>query len=381
MDTTRHHAIIGCGRVAPNHVDGFRQVPGYAIRWACDRRAAVARQFATEHGIPRFTSRVDEVLADPSVTSISVCVDHAQHTELVSLGLAAGKHVLVEKPLALQVSDGSDLIARAERAGLVLSVVSQHRYDTLVLAVRDWMGQGLLGTLVQATVSLQSNRPDSYYTGSYWRGTWHGEGGSALMNQGYHCLDVVRWLCGELRTHSAAMSRAVRTGIETEDVLCGVLQGAAGLLVTLSVSTSSHVTWRTRIDIAGDRGAVQFDLDHPGTLHHWQGGPELEALARAERDRSHREEPPGIDYYGVSHRSQIADFCRSVRSGEPMMCGPAEALTTLGLISDLYRMGSQSEAWARTQRARDAVAGRPVGSDPRAVPSGDAEAGAQHQHR
>lgn len=335
-----NHAIVGCGRVAANHVDGFRMVPGWSVAAACDRESHVA-EFARSHAIPRAVRDVGELFGDARITSVTISVDHQQHAGLAERALLSGKHVLVEKPLCLDPEQGRSLVELAEHKKLVLSVVAQHRYDPVVLAVREWISKGLLGALVQVHVSLQANRPAEYYTGSYWRGKRAGEGGSALMNQGYHCLDAVRWLCGEL-TAVAAVSQATALAsvIETEDTLSGLLM-AGETPVLISVTVASSTQWRTRIEVVGQSGAVTFDLDHPGRLHHWTGSAELVALAEEESARNLSEEPPGISYYGISHRRQIADFCRCVVSGAPMLSSAADALGTLETIRDLYELAGE----------------------------------------
>ncbi|MFD6091122.1 Gfo/Idh/MocA family protein [Oerskovia sp. NPDC060338] len=332
-----NHAIIGCGRVAPNHASGFGRVDGWAVSVVCDTVAPRAEAFAAEHGIPRATSDINGILNDDNVTSVSVTVDHASHAGIVEAALRAGKHVLVEKPFGLDPAEARRLVDLARAQGLTLSVVSQHRYDSVVVAIKEWMTQGLLGETVFVSASLQARREGAYYMDSSWRGTQAGEGGSALMNQGYHCLDTVRWLCGDLTTR-AATARTVSLGgvIETEDTLCGMLTTEAGAAVLLSITVASSLEWRSRIEIAGTRGTVTFDLDHPGRLHHWYGSPELDALAEAENARSLTDEPVGISYYGISHQQQISDFCSNVSTGRPMLFDAGDSVGTLEAVVGLY---------------------------------------------
>ncbi|MGW1615822.1 Gfo/Idh/MocA family protein [Streptomyces sp. NPDC002285] len=333
------HAIIGCGRVAPNHVDGFRAVQAVQIRWACDRDAPTAAAFGRTHSIARTTTDVADVLADPDVDSVSVLVDHAQHSDIAAAALHAGKHVLVEKPVALNLRAARDLIALAERKNLVLSVVSQHRYDPLVRRVRQWVEDGLLGRLALCNVTLHSRRTEDYYADSYWRGTWGGEGGSALVNQGYHCIDVAQSLCGPFTVQGATRSSTRLTDvIETDETLGAVLTAPQGLVATLAVTVSSSDVWRSRICLVGEVGTVEFDLDHPNRLHRCTGNLALEregaSLAATAQETA---VPAGLDYYGISHRRQAADFCRSVRTGEQMLYPAGDAVGTLALIQDVYR--------------------------------------------
>jgi UDP-N-acetyl-2-amino-2-deoxyglucuronate dehydrogenase len=330
------HAIIGCGRVAPNHVDGFRALDGYEIAYACDRQLDRAQSFASEHRIPSASAHVGDVLGDSRLTSVSVVVDHAQHADLVERALMAGKHVLVEKPLALSVSDADRLIALSAARGRVLSVVSQHRFDPVVLAVRDWLAEGLLGQLLYVQVSLEAGREPAYYTESYWRGTWSGEGGSALINQGYHCLDVTQFLCGPLAVRAAvASTKVLKAVIATEETL-SALMTAGDVPVTLNVTVGSSTIWRTRLEFVGELGAVCFDIDHPGKVHRASGRPELLLRAEGLQQPAAQAPPAGTSYYGISHRQQIADFASAVREGTPLASPPASAAQMVRLLTDLY---------------------------------------------
>lgn len=328
------HAVIGCGRVAPNHADGVRAANG-TLLWACDNDPLAAKSFAADHDIPRWSADAAEVLAEPQVTTVSIAVDHAQHARLAEAALRAGKHVLVEKPLALSVAQATDLAELADRTGLVLSVVSQHRYDPLVVAVRRWQDDGLFGELVSARVALEANREPAYYADSYWRGTLAGEGGSALINQGYHCLDVTRMLVGDLRVRAAVTSSAVLgTVIETEDTLSALLL-AGSAPVSFDVTVAAATLWRTRIDLVGTAGAVTFDLDHPGTLHRATGRA-LEKAAAALPGTDTAQPVAGKSYYGMSHRRQIADFLAAAEGGSPMRTGPQDGVAMVSLLRALY---------------------------------------------
>jgi len=335
------HAIVGCGRIAPNHADGFGILPDVELRWACDRDETVAKAFAAKYGIPRFSADLDEVLADPELTSVTVSVDHAQHAAVAERALRAGKHVLVEKPFTTRVSDARAVVALAQQSGLVLSVISQHRYDAVVTAVRSWIDEGLLGTLTQASVVQESYRDRAYYS-DYWHGTREGEGGSALINQGYHSFDVLRLLCGDLTVTSAA-SGALALGdvMENEDTLAALLRGPNGLIATYAITVTGTVEWRTRIGITGTDGSVVIDIDQPGLLHFCAGSAEL--LARAETLRSQLtvEPPPGTSYYGIGHRKQIAEFCAAIVDGTPIRASATEGLATIELIDAIYTAAGQ----------------------------------------
>lgn len=131
--------------------------------------------------------------------------------------------------------------------------------------------------------------------------------------------------------------------IETEETLSALLT-ADGVPVTMNVTVASSVDWRTRIEVVGALGSVTFDLDHPGSLHHWSGSAELQRRVAAEQARTATTEAPGIDYYGISHRRQIADFAQSVRGGRPMLSTARDAIGTLDTVLGLYERSASAKA-------------------------------------
>jgi UDP-N-acetyl-2-amino-2-deoxyglucuronate dehydrogenase len=334
------HALIGCGRVAPNHLDGFRACQLSELRWACDRDPKVLEAFVGDHDVRCYTPDYREVLADSEVDSVSITVDHAQHARLTREALLAGKHVLVEKPLSLSLEEGLELVRLAEERHLILAVVSQHRYDPLVKQVKHMLDRGVLGPLVSIWANLQCRREPGYYSGSYWRGTWDGEGGSVLINQAYHYIDLMRWMGGPILQVSAMMNTIkLSEVIETEDTFCGLLYFANGALGSLSATTASEVFWRSRIDVIGTQGSLHFDIDHPDTLHFHQLSPAAEQilLPFLKSQKASYDLPPGKDYYGISHRHQIDEFVHAVAKGDQVTVNGFEALQTLDLVLKLYQ--------------------------------------------
>lgn len=351
----RRHGIIGCGRVADNHVDAVRMLGGaWSVAVACDVRVERAEKLAARHGIPEVSDCVDSVLGRPDLTSVSVLTDHASHPSLVEAALRAGKHVLVEKPLAFDTSLACDLVDLAQQCGLVLMTVSQHQYDPVVQHVRRWLSRGLLGDLVLVRGSLEAWRPADYYMSSDWHGTWQLEGGSALVNQGYHCLDVIRSLVGPLTVDLARGTTTQPGGaLETEVTLAALLQ-AAGIPVLFSATNGSSTRWRTRIEIVGADGTVEFDIDHPASLHRATGREALVAAAAAVSDAEVVRPAPGIDYYGISHRRQIADFARSVTHGVPSaVADPREGIAMVELLGKIYRAAGMPGPWAVGKEHQD----------------------------
>lgn len=338
-----NHAIIGCGRVAPNHATAVADSGVGRVVWACDRDPVALEAFAARYSIPRLSLDHSTVLNDPAVDSVSIAVDHAQHAPLARAALQAGKHVLVEKPTALSVAEGRELIELAARRRLLFATVAQHRFDPLFQEVKRLVTGGKLGPLVSLWATLVCGREPGYYRDSYWRGTWAGEGGSLFVNQAYHCIDLLIALGGQPAVISCK-TEILKLGdvLETEDAAVATLvfpNGALGLLACVSATTEF---WRSRFDIIGAEGSITFDIDHPAKLHHCvlPKGVDTSALETAAALIEPR--PPGLEYYGVSHNRQLADFLGAVREARPHALAPEAGLDTLKVISELYAAARRS---------------------------------------
>ncbi|MBN1283914.1 MAG: Gfo/Idh/MocA family oxidoreductase [Anaerolineae bacterium] len=343
--------IIGCGRVAPNHYSGFASTGATAVKWACDRDAAAARDFAAQFDIPRVTADAQEVFDDPAVSIVSIATDHRQHFPLALAAIRAGKHVLIEKPLVLEIEHAETLIAEARRRGVLVAGISQHRFDPQVGQVKRVIDAGALGKLLLVNARLLSGRAADYFAESYWRGLRLHEGGSALINQAYHVIDIVLWLAGPACKVQAFADRLVHGEVvETEDTLAAILQFKNGAVGNLSVTTGYLGTaWDSCVEVVGSAGRIVFDINFPHAIHRWEvPGAAFKPLTGAEINAA----APGMSYYGASHQAQIQDFVQAVQGRRALRFGPETALDTVRVILDIYESAcANGFAWGHVERA------------------------------
>jgi predicted dehydrogenase len=337
--------IIGCGVIAPSHVDSYRALEGVAVTAFCDRREDRLDRLRARYPELKVAAyrSVGEFLEGSGVDAVSVCTGHASHAAIVAEALLAGKHVICEKPLTTTRADLDRMLEMEREAPTVTACILQHRFDPVYRELKAILESGQLGTLINVSCQHQCERPAHYYTESDWRGKWASEGGSLLINQSIHFLDILQWLGGGVSGLKAFTANLCHPGvIETEDCASLALSFRAGALGSFIATSGSHRQWESAYQFIGSEGSV------------FLRNGKLESLSHREREReaslhnrlSGLVEPapvPGAKaYYGTSHPAQIRDFVDCIRSGRRPFVAFADAAEALGLILEAYAPGGSA---------------------------------------
>lgn len=227
-------AIIGAG-IGAKHLDGYRQLPDlFAVKVICDLDEQKAQALAGLDGSIAITSHFDGVLADPSIDLIDICLPPHLHFSAVKAALAAGKHVICEKPLVRCLADADALIEVADLAGKQVFPVFQYRYGSGFDQLRALMDAGLCGKAYAASLETHWDRDAAYYSVP-WRGSWAGESGGAVLGHAIHNHDLLSFVLGPVASLSAMVATRVNA-IEVEDCAAISLQMESGALATSSIS-------------------------------------------------------------------------------------------------------------------------------------------------
>lgn len=321
-NTPLRFALVGCGTIAPTHAQALAALePEGARLVACadivpERAAAFASQFGPA------VQDFDAILADPSIDAVTVCAPSGRHAELGERALRAGKHVVVEKPMEITLEDCDRLLAAQKESGKRLAVISQHRFDDASVLVKQALEEGALGRMVYAEARVPWFRTQEYYDSGDWRGTWALDGGGALMNQGVHTVDLLRWLCGPVETVYAQARTLAHQRIEVEDVVAATLTLANGAVATLSASTALYPGFPVRLAVHGTEGSaiIEGDMLHALTTKSGtqRGGQEAHAhavqvatggtKAATAQGASLTAASDPAAVWGEAHRAQLADF-------------------------------------------------------------------------
>jgi len=345
-------AIIGCGVIGPTHAACYRKLPDVRLTWACDLIEARARKLAADHGIPQVAADFRRVLRAPDVDAVSICTDHASHAAIAVAALKAGKHLLCEKALA-HTPAGLNAMLRHEQAhpGVLCGAVFQHRFEALNRSVRDLIAAGTLGRMLTAGMRLRCQRTNDYYRGDAWRGTWALEGGSVLINQAIHYIDLLRWIMGGVRGVTGMHANLTHQGvIETEDTAVAGVEFANGALGTIEATCSSSARWESMLFFQGTAGAIEIFDDAVARvdLRDKADGERLLEALRACQGAD--EAVPGKAYYGAGHPGQIADFVGAIRDRRPTFVSLSSAAETVDLVLGIYKSGRTGRRVALTPR-------------------------------
>lgn len=321
--------IIGCGRIAPRHAQSFQQVSGAQLIAVADIIPSRAQHLAQEYGAAAHTD-YRELLDRSDIDAVSVCVPSGLHAQVAIDAMQAGKHVLVEKPIAITLEDADRMIEVSKSSGRTLGVVLQNRYNHPMQTLRQAIDAGKLGRLYLGNACVRWYRPQSYYEDG-WHGTWAMDGG-ALMNQSIHHIDALQWLMGPVVSVNAYTATLAHK-MEAEDVGVAIVRFASGALATIEGST---LTWPQNLEgsvaVFGEHGSVKIGGTALNRIELWKVAGELEQ--EAELLTSQRVDPPSV--YGYSHREVVRDFVHALHTGtEPGTPGP-EARKSLALVLAIY---------------------------------------------
>jgi UDP-N-acetyl-2-amino-2-deoxyglucuronate dehydrogenase len=249
-------ALIGLGMAVTPHARslldlGARVEVRYAFSPSPERR----RKFASRYPFPQ-CERLDSILDDRSVDAVLVLTPPNTHLELVERCAAAGKHVLLEKPLEISMHKAEQLVETMKRKKLKLGIVLQHRFRPAVEKLRELLPA--LGKLVSASAAIGNWRPQSYYD-QPGRGTRGRDGGGVLLTQGIHTLDVYLSFAGEpSEVRSFATTTPIHT-MDTEDLVCAAVRFANGALGTVHATTAAYPGFPERIELIGMNGTALLE--------------------------------------------------------------------------------------------------------------------------
>lgn len=324
--------LIGCGRIAKRHAEllGGNHIAGTSLVAVCDPIRARADAIAARFAASAYYD-LGELLARPDIDAVAVLTPSGMHPEHAIASAKAGKHVIVEKPMALRLQDADAMIRACDEAGVKLFVVKQNRFNVPVVKAREALTAGRFGKLILGTVRVRWCRDQAYYDQDGWRGTWAYDGG-VLTNQASHHIDMLEWFFGDVvSVHARATTALVH--IETEDTAVATLRFRSGALGIIEATTATRPKdLEGSLSILGEKGTVEIAGFAVNQIRHWRFVDELPSDKEVVEKFSVN--PPNV--YGFGHQAYYEHVVDCLTNRRSALVDGLEGRKSLELISALY---------------------------------------------
>lgn len=319
-------AIVGCGAIAPIHAEALQDCKYASLAVMMDTDSDRVKHMANSYGCEA-ESNYSKLLERKDIQVIHICTPHYLHASMTIEALKAGKHVLVEKPVALTLEDAYAMQMVADQHGVQVGVVYQNRYNPSSQMIKAYLEEETLGQLLGMRAILTWKRDEAYYRTADWRGKWKTEGGALLINQAIHTLDLFQWYGGEpIEIKGVAANHTLEGVIEAEDTAHAVMTFGSGVRGIFFGTNAHVVSSPIQMDIYCEQGTLRLNNNH---LYLDQDGSETLLC-----------DPPvppskGKIAWGVSHAHCIDDFYKHLVHGKIYPIDAAEAAKSLRMVLNI----------------------------------------------
>jgi predicted dehydrogenase len=322
--------MIGTGAISHKHAQAYKNI-GFELTVCTDIFEAGGRKFADQYGA-EFVPTYEEVCRHPKVDYVDVCTFPDFRMQPIAVCAETGKHVQVQKPISTNLDTARQMVETARKAGIVLGVVSQHRFDDASLFLAKAIAGGRLGKLLQADCYVKWYRSAEYYSRPI-KGSWHTEGGGALINQAIHGVDILRWLAGPVKELFGVWQLGALHKIESEDVINTVLKFANGATGVIQASTAFWPGYTERTEFHGTKGTAIISGDKLTTwdVENDSGDP----APVAKEVFSGASDPMAISLEPFER--QFRDFGEAIAKGRKPLVSGEEGVQALEIVDAIYR--------------------------------------------
>src|SRR5579862_3652089 len=322
--------MIGTGAISHKHAEAYRNI-GFELAVCTDVYEPAGRKFAEKWGC-EFVNTYEEVCRHPKVDYVDVCTFPDFRLQPIEICAQTGKHVQVQKPIATTLETARRMIETARRGGILLGVVSQHRFDDASLFLSKAISAGRLGKLLECDCYVKWYRSAEYYSRPI-KGSWATEGGGALINQAIHQLDILRWLAGPMKELFGYWQLGALHKIESEDVVNALVRYENGATGVIQASTAFWPGYTERTEFHGTKGTAIISGDKLTTWDVENDSGEPAPVAR--EVASGASDPMAISL--EPFEKQFRDFADAIQTGRKPLVGGEEGLHALEIVEAVYQ--------------------------------------------
>lgn len=334
-------ALIGCGRIATNHV---KAVVNNKLEFAavCDIVPECMESLLEKHGLEKDEniarySNYQKMIEEIQPELVGIATESGNHAEIALYCIDRGIHCIIEKPIAMSIEDADEIIRRADAKGVKVSACHQNRFNIAVQEARKALEAGRFGKLSHGAVHVRWNRNQNYYDQAPWRGRWASDGG-ALMNQCIHGIDLLRWMFGdEIEEVYGATRQQFHDYLEAEDIGMAVVKFKNGAIATIEGTTNVYPqNLEETLYIFGENGTVKIGGKSTNNIDVWNFADETE------QDTANKNlQEATSNVYGNGHTSLYADVMDAITNDRKPYIDAVAGRNAVELVLAIYK--SQKE--------------------------------------
>ncbi len=338
------YALIGCGRIATNHVKAVLN-NNLEFVAACDiveeniETLLAKYELENDNSIARYTDYKQMIEEHPELELIAIATSSGSHAEIALYCIEHGIHIIIEKPMAMNMADAEEIIRRSEEKGVKVCACHQNRFNIAVQKTRKAIEDGRFGKLSHGSVHVRWNRNKAYYEQAPWRGTWAEDGG-CLMNQCIHGIDLLRWMMGgEVESVYGATRQQQHDYLEAEDIGMAVVSFKNGAVATIEGTTNVYPkNLEETLYLFGENGTVKIGGKSTNNLDVWEFVDETE-----EDQKNKGLEEVTSNVYGNGHTSIYADVMDAIVNDHKPYVDAIEGRNALEMILAIYKSQKTGE--------------------------------------
>jgi predicted dehydrogenase len=325
--------LVGTGMAGLIHAKEFPFVPDAELVAVCSRDAEKAGAFARQFGVKRWYTNYHDLINDEGVDVVNVLAPTGDHRDITVAAAMAGKHVLVEKPLDINLERADEMIRVCRAQGVKLGVIFQMRFGTVAARLKQAVSSGALGRVFLADAVDKSSRTPAYYKSGPWRGTKALEGGGCLMTQSIHIVDLLQYIMGPVKSIFGNVRTQIHA-IEVEDTATALVTFQNGAIGVIESTSSIKPALKSRIELHGERGSIVANAQYDQILF-WNVDGYNEGVEVEKEIRLGDIDDPWA-YPQTRHREQLRDMVEAIRENrDPVLTGE-DARVSLAINMAIY---------------------------------------------
>lgn len=329
-------AIIGCGAIHHKHMEAITSLPDAYLAAIVSPDKKKAEHLSELYNCKYYLSSA-EMLNDPEIDVVHVCTPHFMHKGNIIEALLSDKHVFSEKPVALNTNQVDEIKSVLATTGKKLAVCYQNRLNNTSVKIKNIIDNKDIGNLLSVKAILTWYRDEDYYLKSQWRGDYRTEGGSLLINQAIHTLDLIQWFCGEIQCVKGTVDNVFLTGTtNTEDSAMVNIISKSGVRCIFYATNGYTINSPLQLELNFEQGSLRL-IDNE--LWFFKQG-EKQLIASDSVNHNAQK-----NYWGNSHKDMIERFYHAINADDSLCyVDIAEAEKSLAIVEAIYH-SSQVREW------------------------------------